>query len=31
LLEKAKARGGPDNITLQALRIVELPLSAEAV
>jgi serine/threonine protein phosphatase PrpC len=25
LVKKAKARGGPDNITLQALRIAELP------
>jgi serine/threonine protein phosphatase PrpC len=31
LLQKAKARGGPDNITLQALRLVELPPNAEAV
>jgi serine/threonine protein phosphatase PrpC len=30
LVEKAKARGGPDNITLQVLRIAELPPNAES-
>jgi PPM family protein phosphatase len=31
LVKKAKERGGPDNITLQLLRIAELPTHAEAV
>jgi PPM family protein phosphatase len=30
LVEEAKARGGPDNITLQVLRIAELPPNAES-